>query len=222
LLGWLCAPKVPPMTTEHIQVDDVTPRIAYTATSGQTEFAVPFVFFDDADLKVYQNGTLKTLTTHYTVTGEESNDDAARKVTLVTGATVGDSIVIVRDIAIARTTDQPDSGPFSIRTNNTELDRLVAMMQQLENNDVRAVRVPDSDPVDDLELPTAAARASKYLFFDADGDPTAVASVTSSAAVAAFWVTVLQTATAPLARTALGITDTTAYTGDFNFHNCDF
>jgi hypothetical protein len=208
------------MTTEHIQIDDVTPRIAYTATSGQTEFTVPFVFFDDADLKVYQNATLKTLTTHYTVTGEESNDDAARKVTLVTGATVGDSIVITRDIAIARTTDQSESGPFSIRTNNTELDRIVAMAQQLEDSIARTIRLSDSDPVDNLELPAVADRASKYFSFDADGNPTAVASVTSSAAVAAFWVTVLQTATAPLARTALGITDTTAYTGLSNWHFC--
>jgi hypothetical protein len=208
--------------TDHIQIDDVTPRIAYTATSGQTEFAIPFAFFEDADIKVYQDDVLLTLTTHYTVAGEGASDLATRKVTLVTGATLNDSIVIVRDIAIARVTDFPDTGPFEISSLNTALDRGIAIQQQLEDLISRTLRLADSDPVDDLELPAVADRASKYLFFDADGNPTAVASVTGAAAVTAFWVTTLQTATAAAARSALGITDTTAYTGDSNFHNCDF
>ena len=33
------------MANEFINVADVTPRIAYTATSGQTAFTVPYVFF---------------------------------------------------------------------------------------------------------------------------------------------------------------------------------
>jgi hypothetical protein len=208
--------------TDHIQIDDVTPRIAYTATSGQTEFAIPFAFFEDADIKVYQEDVLLTLTTHYTVAGEGASDLATRKVTLVTGATLNDSIVIVRDIAIERVTDFPDTGPFQIVSLNTALDRGIAIQQQLEDLISRTLRLADSDPVDDLELPAVADRASKYLFFDADGNPTAGASVTGAAAVTAFWVTTLQTSTAAAARSALGITDTTAYTGDSNFHNCDF
>ena len=52
-----------------ILINDTTPRAQYTATSGQTVFSVPFEFFENADLKVYKNSTLLTLTTHYTVTG---------------------------------------------------------------------------------------------------------------------------------------------------------
>lgn len=205
----------------HIEIDDVTPRIAYTATSGQTEFAIPFAFFDDADILVYQNDTLKTLTTHYTVTGEGATDLAVRKVTLVTGATVGDSIVIVRDVPIERTTDFPDSGPLQINSLNTQLDKIIAILQQEQDKIERTVKYTDSDVSASLELPAAASRASKYLFFDSSGNPTVVASVSTSVAALAFWVTVLSTAaTAAAARTALGITDTTAYTGLSNWHNC--
>lgn len=205
---------------DHIQIDDVTPRIYYTATSGQTVFAIPFAFFDDKDIKVYQKDILLSLNTAYTVAGKGNSDLATRKVTLTTGATVGDSIVIVRDIAIARTTDQPNSGPFSIATNNTDLDRIVAMQQQLKDLISRTIRLASSDPVNNLELPSVANRASKYMSFDASGNPTAVAAVSSTAAVAAFWVPVLQTSTALAARTSLGISDTTAYTGLANWRTC--
>ena len=57
---------------DWLDVSDITPRIAYTATAAQTAFVVPFVFFEDEDLLVYQNTTLLTLATHYTVSGAES------------------------------------------------------------------------------------------------------------------------------------------------------
>ena len=54
-----------------INLADNTPRVSYAVAAGvtQTSFTVSFEFFDDADLNVYVDGTLKTLTTDYTVTG---------------------------------------------------------------------------------------------------------------------------------------------------------
>jgi hypothetical protein len=209
--------------TTHIQVDDVTPRIAYTATSGQTDFAIPFVFFDDTDLLVYVNAVLKTLTTDYTLTGALSNDDDARILTFVSGLTVGDAVVIARDIPIARTTDFPASGPLQINSLNTALDKAFAVMQQLEDSIARTLRLAASDPADNLTLPAAADRASKFLGFDADGNPMASEAVTG-VAVSAFMETVLDDATAAAARTTLGV-DTAianvAAAGSLaNWHSC--
>ena len=39
-----------------ITISDTEPRIQYTATAGQTSFTVPFAFFANADLQVF-NGT---------------------------------------------------------------------------------------------------------------------------------------------------------------------
>jgi hypothetical protein len=69
-------------------------------------------------------------------------------------------------------------------------------------------------------LPVAASRASKYLFFDANGQPTAVASVSTSVAATAFMLTLLDDTTAADARATLGITDTSAYTGLSNWIHC--
>jgi len=82
-----------------INIADNSPRANYTATSGQTVFTVSFEFFDEADLTVYINGTE---TSAYTVTG---GDGSTGTVTLTSGATAGDKVAIVRDVAIERTTD---------------------------------------------------------------------------------------------------------------------
>ena len=154
-----------------ILINDNSARVQYTATSGQTVFTVPFEFFANADLKVYQNATLKTITTHYTVTG--AGVTGGGTVTFVTGATLNDVITIVRDVAVARVTDFPTSGPFVIEDLNTDLDRLTAMIQQQETKLARSVRLDDFDTPNTFNvLPVKASRAGKIMAFDTDGNVT--------------------------------------------------
>ena len=40
-----------------INLTDNAPRISYSVSTSTTEFAVPFEFFDDADLTVVIDGT---------------------------------------------------------------------------------------------------------------------------------------------------------------------
>lgn len=174
-----------------ILINDTTPRSQYTATASQTVFSVPFEFFSNADLLVYQNSTLKTLTTHYTVTGAGLTGGGS--ITLVTGAAASDIITIVRDIPVARVTDFPTSGPFNVDALNLDLDRLTAMVQQQETNISRSLRLDQFDTPDSFnKLPVASTRATKVLAFDANGQPvsstlslTAIESVTTAAAASA-------------------------------------
>ena len=122
-----------------INISDVEPRVQYTATSGQTSFTVPFEFFVNADLKVYNGTTLLSFAaspadaTEYSVTG--AGVTGGGSITLGSpGATLNDIITISRDIAIARTTDFPTSGAFQIASLNEELDKIVAMCGQLERD----------------------------------------------------------------------------------------
>lgn len=64
-------------------------RDVYTATSSQTDFTITFPYQAQEDVLVYQEGTLKTVTTHYTFPD-------ATTIRLVTGATSGDTIVLQR------------------------------------------------------------------------------------------------------------------------------
>lgn len=190
-----------------IALDDTEPRISYAAPAlGQTAFDVPFVFFDEDDLVVYVDDTLQVITTDYTVSQDE---DGTGTLTFV-DSQVSVTVTITREVPIERVTQFPESGPFSIPDLNTELNRIVAMLQQELSDQTRSIRQPTSDEDDLDELPVAASRASKYLFFDADGQPTVVVSVSSAVAASAFMETVLDDTTAAAARATLGVTDLTA------------
>jgi hypothetical protein len=122
-----------------IIISDVEPRVQYTATAGQTSFTVGFEFFDNADLKVFNGTTLLTFSaspadaTEYSVSG--AGQTGGGSITLGSpGATVNDVITISRDLAIERSTDFPTSGAFQIGSLNTELDKIIAMCQQLERD----------------------------------------------------------------------------------------
>ena len=121
-----------------IVIADNSPRKSYTATAGQTEFPTVFAFFDEADINVYINDTLQTLTTNYTVTGGNGSDGT---VTLVTGASAGDVIVLTRDVELERTTDFPSSGPFQVGSLNTELDKIIAMIADMKDLAERGLRL---------------------------------------------------------------------------------
>jgi len=166
-----------------ILISDNSPRISYTATAGQTVFTVPFEFFDNSDLNVYINDALKTITTDYTVTG---GDGSTGTVTLVTGATVGDAVVITRDVTLERVTDFPTSGPFQVASLNVELDKLVAMVADLKDLANRSLRLSDSDLTASLTLASPDDRKGTVLAFnattgDAEVGPTIVDVSGSSA-----------------------------------------
>ena len=150
-----------------------TPRVSYTVNAGatQTAFTVNFEFFDDADLNFYVDGTLKTLTTHYTVAGGDGavgtiNTTAGNTVTGITG---NSTIVITRSIDLARVTDFPSSGAFQIGTLNTELDRFTAIASDLNDDISRSIKLADEDDAVNLELPLTANRALRTLGFDSSG-----------------------------------------------------
>ncbi len=121
-----------------ITISDTEPRVQYTATSGQTSFSVPFEFFTVSDIKVF-NGTSQltynaapSSASQYSVTG--AGVSGGGSITLGGGATLNNIITIYRDLAIARSTDFPTSGAFQISSLNTELDKIIAMCQQLERD----------------------------------------------------------------------------------------
>jgi len=122
-----------------IIISDTEPRVQYTATSGQVSFTVPFEFFANADLKVYNGTTLLTYAAspstalEYSVSG--AGQTGGGSISLGgSGATLNDVVTIYRDLAIERSTDFPTSGAFQIDSLNTELDKIIAMCQQLERD----------------------------------------------------------------------------------------
>ena len=154
-----------------INLSDNNPRVSYTVAQGatQTSFAVPFEFFDNDDLNFFVDGTLKTLTTHYTVSGGDGSTGTITTTTgnSVTGISGGSTVVITRSIDLDRTTDFPSSGPFNIASLNTELDRLIAITADLQDDVNRSLKLIDFDSAVDTQLPLLAARKGTVLGFNA-------------------------------------------------------
>lgn len=121
-------------------VQDISPRVQYTAIAAQTVFAYPFPIFVDADIVVDVDGVTKVLTTDYTVSG--AGNETGGNVTFVVAMTGDEVVTIYRDIAIERSTDFQQNGPWSSATFNDELDKLYLIIQELENKVGRAIRFP--------------------------------------------------------------------------------
>jgi hypothetical protein len=160
-----------------------TPRNTYTATANQTSFAISFEFYQIADVKVYKNGTLLSYnsspssSSEYSITGTASASDNAYEfgsggsITLGSGASANDIIVIIRDISIERTTDFPNSGAFDVTSLNTQLDTLTSIVADVKQQTDRSVKLLDTDTVSaTVTLPAKATRQDKVLSFDSNGN----------------------------------------------------
>jgi hypothetical protein len=115
----------------HIIIDDIDPTIVYAVSASRSSFPVPFAFFESSNLVVTVGSTVLVLNTDYTVSGTAVDAGfSSGTVTLITAVT-STTVTIARVLPIKRTTDFPNSGPFSIPALNTEHDKFVAIMQQL-------------------------------------------------------------------------------------------
>ena len=151
-------------------VTGATTRNDHTSASGQTVFAYTFEILDQADIKVFKNNTLLTLTTDYTVSGVGS--DSGGNVTLTSGATVNDVVSIVLAMSITRTTNYQNAGDFLASDVNGDFDKAYISLNQLQTGLNRSIHLADSDPTVTMELPLQADRANNFLKFNSVGQVT--------------------------------------------------
>jgi hypothetical protein len=148
-------------------VQSTTNRHDYVATAGQTVFPYAFRIFADTELKVYQAGVLKDLTTHYTVSGVDNAYGG--NVTLVTGATAGDAIAILRDVDATQLTDWVEAGPTPADSFEDAVDKLTMLAQEHEEIFGRTFQMPESSIAGSPILPTP--EIGKFLRWDGTTPP---------------------------------------------------
>lgn len=161
-----------------ISIADNDARIQYTqaVTGNSTQLTIDYPFFALDDIKVIRttsagvdtNLTRGTGSNTFAVVGTAVDDGySGGYITLNDTNDNTFTYTIYRDVPIARTTDFATSGPFNIASLNTELDKIYAVMQQVENANDRALTMPDSDGSASITLPTLNTRKGKYLAFNA-------------------------------------------------------
>lgn len=150
---------------------DLSRRVQYTATEGQTVFPYPFKVFAETDLLVYRSSTLLSLASGYRVEGV--GNDTGGNVVMNVGTTAGTVITIVGCAELVRNADYQQNGEWTSARLNDEFDKAMSIDQELRMQVHRAVRAPLREG-EMAELPPVAERASKFMFFDASGNPTPV------------------------------------------------
>jgi hypothetical protein len=142
----------------------------YSGNGSTQVFAFSFKTFAAADLQVVTTtsgvDTVKTLTTHYTVSlNADQNASPGGSITMLTAPATGTTLTIISDRAFAQTLNVQNAGAFLPDAINTALDTLVVQTTQLLDQQDRSLRGALSDAAWD-RLPPASARAGGLLGFD--------------------------------------------------------
>jgi len=156
-------------------------RVTATGNGAATSFSYPYYVIAAADLKVYVNGALQTLTTHYTLSGTAPYTNGTN-VQFVTAPATGLQVILVRDPPQTQLTAYVENDPFPVATVEQALDKLTMLAHTTRDTGSRALRLSQSDSRDgaNFELSAPANWTNKYLLFDANGNPTpAVLSATT-------------------------------------------
>lgn len=145
-------------------------RIQYTLSGAAQTLAVPFKFVAGADLTVVSTvagvDTTLALNTNYTVTLDGVAPNTG-KVIMAAGVS-GDVITIYRNAAIQQPTSFVSNDRFPATTQETGLDRLTMMIQQLDLRVNRSLRIPVAgNEATEMAL---ASRKNKLTGFDNNGD----------------------------------------------------
>ncbi len=156
--------------SEHIKIPDIVPIVRYVADGVDTGFSYPFPIFASEDLAVYLDGAKQA--SGYTITG--AGQTAGGDVTFDIAPINGMVITIARELPIERVTDYLEGGNFSAASINTELDYMIASLQQVNRENDLMLRYGDHETPADVVLPGRNIRSNKALGFDGNGDPVAV------------------------------------------------
>ena len=154
-------------------VSSTTNKQSYNGNGSQSVFAYGFKIFADTDIQVYVGTTLKTLSTHYTLSGVGAAGGG--NVTFTTGnipASGTGNVTILRSLALTQGVDLVNYGRFDAEVIESQYDKLVMMVQQLQEQADRTIRfnttVSDAGGVEITD--TVAERSNKVLAYDNAGD----------------------------------------------------
>lgn len=165
-------------------------KVSYVGNGIVKEFAVPFKFFENADLEVYfktENIAQKKLVENddYTVVG--AGNENGGTVTLTDVPQTGDKVVILRVVPMTQEIDYQENEIFPAETQEMALDKLTMEIQQLNEKTSRAVIVPvtgDGTPEEIVEEVLQAQSDTYELAAEAEASAQSAQTALSGALAA--------------------------------------
>ena len=143
-------------------ISTTNPRVIFTGNGSTKAFATSFKFAADADLVVIlrtiatEADVVKTLTTHYTVTGAGLSSGGT--VTMGTAPTSAQQLIIYNNPALTQTVDYVSGDAFPAETHEGALDKLTLQHQRTRDLTSRSITLADGDTVGDGTYVTSTNR----------------------------------------------------------------
>jgi len=161
-------------------------KASYSGDGNTATFNYNFKIFTNSDLKVYVRSadgteTLKTITTHYTVSGAGSNSGGSVTFTGGNIPTNTETVVLQRVVPLTQTHDYVENDPFPAESHEQGLDRLTMHVQQLQEEVDRSIKASVSNTISSSEFTNSPTdRANKLFAFDGSGDISITTNVGSN------------------------------------------
>lgn len=138
-------------------------------------FDYNFKISDQGDLKITKTedatgvDTVLVLTTDYTVTGV--GNDNGGNITLVAGALAsGYTLTIEDNVALSQLAQFGNQSAFFGQNHEDAIDKLTRLCKRLYSQQSLLLGLPSSAFGASMTLPSGTSRASKFMYFDANGD----------------------------------------------------
>tara|TARA_R110002074_G_scaffold172320_3_gene334877 strand:+ start:2088 stop:4148 length:2061 start_codon:yes stop_codon:yes gene_type:complete len=147
---------------------------SYSGNASQTVFPYTFKISVDADIQVILRSalgteTVKSISTDYTVSG--AGDANGGNVTMVVAPASGETLVIRRATIQTQTIDLVENDPFSAETVEGGFDKSVSLVQEIQEEADRAIKLSRTNTMASTEFTVDAVnRAGKILGFDNAGE----------------------------------------------------
>ena len=157
-------------------ISSTTVKNSYNGDNSTTTFNYTFKVFADSDLQVIIRSalgteTVKTLTTHYTVTGAGDANGGSVIFTAGNIPASGETVVIRRAVPQTQAIDYIANDPFPAESHEEGLDRAMMTLQQVQEELDRSIKISRTNTMTSTEFTVGATnRAGKILGFDDNGE----------------------------------------------------
>src|SRR5210317_1391007 len=157
-------------------ISSTTVKNSYSGNGTLDTFNYTFKIFADADIQVIirdasATETVKTLTTHYTVTGAGSASGGTIVFTARNIPSATETVVIRRASPQTQAIDYIANDPFPAESHEEGLDRSMMAIQQLQEEVDRSIKLSRTNTMNSTEFTIGDTdRANKVFGFDSAGE----------------------------------------------------
>ena len=157
-------------------ISSTTVKNSYSGNGTLNTFNYTFKIFADADIQVIirdasATETVKTLTTHYTVTGAGNANGGTIVFTSGNIPTSTETVVLRRALPQTQSIDYIANDAFPAESHEEGLDRSMMAIQQLQEEVDRSIKLSRTNTMNTTEFAIGSSdRAGKIFGFDSNGE----------------------------------------------------